>query len=196
MSSALAGYRLAAHQLKAAYDALDPVQIYKPVQDVMPKPGEHVLDIGAGTGRDAAWWQAAGCHVTAVEPVTDLWAHPAIPVVQDELPDLPKLVERNLTFDVIILTGIWHHLSPKQRKSAIPVLKSQLKPAGRLVFNLRHGPCPSDRPGYACNPSFEAKNLVTHGFEMHFQRYSESIQHENSKRKVTWTWIAADYPRV
>lgn len=188
MSEALAGYRSAARQLKHAYDALDPALIYGSVNDVLPKSGDRVLDIGAGTGRDAAWFAHMGCHVTAVEPVTELWAHPEIPMIPDQL---PNLVERKLTFDVIIITGVWHHLSPDQRKDAIPVLWSRLKPAGKLLFNLRHGPCAKDRPGFRVSAFEEREVLIRHRFKTVFQRHVPSVQIQNTKNDVTWMWICA-----
>ena len=60
-----------------------------------------VLDIGAGSGRDAAWFAARGHSVVAVEPAASLRAEararhpePSIEWLDDRLPELEAVTAR------------------------------------------------------------------------------------------------------
>lgn len=51
------------------WEALSSDQQWGPVRDLIPvRPGAFALDIGAGTGRDAAWLASLGLEVVAAEP--------------------------------------------------------------------------------------------------------------------------------
>ncbi|MGL4637052.1 MAG: class I SAM-dependent methyltransferase [Beijerinckiaceae bacterium] len=111
-----------------------------------------VLDVGAGTGRDAAALAAMGHTVVAVEPTKELrefgsmrHASPAITWLDDHLPALPATVMLGQSFDLILLTAVVMHLDVNERKAAFAVLASLLAPKGQLVFSLRYGPVPEGR---------------------------------------------------
>lgn len=95
----LRGYAAAATaDLIAAYDSLSSADIYVHVRDLFPIGTARVADIGAGTGRDAAWFAGSGHDVVAVEPVRELREagqalHTAsnIQWLDDRLPDLASL---------------------------------------------------------------------------------------------------------
>lgn len=73
MDDILEGYEAAAMPaLIARFDAIPSEEIYAPVVDLMPTRPARVVDIGAGTGRDAAWFARQGHDVLAVEPVRAL----------------------------------------------------------------------------------------------------------------------------
>jgi hypothetical protein len=68
----LEGYAAAATPaFIAAYDRLSPESIYEHVIDLLPGRRAKVADIGAGTGRDAAWFACQGHYVFAAEPVRE-----------------------------------------------------------------------------------------------------------------------------
>ncbi len=188
MSDPLAGYAADAASLIPAYEAIDPPTLYRHVTDWIPKPGETVLDIGAGTGRDAAHWRALGCDVTAVEPVAALWAYPNLPALRDTLPHLVKVVALGRTFDVIMLTGVLHHLSCPARDAAFPVLRDLLNPAGRMVLSLRHGPAPADRPAYPICPDQISEVAQANDLEQVSMVSTPSIGARNIAAGVHWTW--------
>ncbi len=52
----------------AQYETLLFEQVHGCLVDLLPEPGATVLDVGAGSGRDAAWFAARGYEVVAVEP--------------------------------------------------------------------------------------------------------------------------------
>jgi protein-L-isoaspartate O-methyltransferase len=68
----LAGYTADAAALIAPFEAIVSASLFAPVEPYLPAPPGRVLDIGAGTGRDAAWLVSLGFDVVAVEPVTGL----------------------------------------------------------------------------------------------------------------------------
>lgn len=119
---------------------------------LLPSTPSTVLDVGAGTGGDAAWFASKGHGVVAVESTDSLrlagielhGAH-SFEWVDDSLPDLARLRARHERFDVVMLTAVWMHLDELERRRAMPRLASLLAPGGVLVMSIRHGPAPSER---------------------------------------------------
>ncbi|REN11303.1 class I SAM-dependent methyltransferase, partial [Mycobacterium tuberculosis] len=76
-----------------------------------PDVPARVLDIGAGSGRDAAALAALGHRVVAVEPTPELRAegmrrHAALPIewIDDHLPGLHRVQALGVRHDLILLT--------------------------------------------------------------------------------------------
>lgn len=110
-----------------------------------------VLDIGAGSGRDAAWFASRNAKVLAVEPSQKLrelaqseHGSESIDWLDDCLPTLKKINKRK--FDLIWLSAIWMHVDPKVRPTAFNKLTELLSPNGLIMVSLRHGESPPDRP--------------------------------------------------
>ncbi|MFE7927516.1 class I SAM-dependent methyltransferase [Streptomyces sp. NPDC057456] len=117
--------------------------------DLLPLPGVRAMDVGAGTGRDAAALARRGYEVTAVEPVRELAdvarhlnPHQKVRWVQDALPDLGRLTGG---FSLVLLSAVWMHLPPAERGPAMRRLAELLTPDGLLVISLRRGKPPTDR---------------------------------------------------
>src|SRR4051812_45736794 len=68
----LSGYEESSAGLIDRFEAIDPAALYASVAEAFPDAPRRILDIGAGTGRDAAWLAAQGHQVLAVEPVDAL----------------------------------------------------------------------------------------------------------------------------
>lgn len=105
-----------------------------------------ILDVGSGSGRDAAWFASKGHAVTAVEPADRLRElaktnHDCdcIQWVDDCLPELQKIRSLKSTFDLILLSAVWMHIDPKQRSEAFDTLVSLLRSNGQLILTLRTG---------------------------------------------------------
>ncbi|MGW1409720.1 class I SAM-dependent methyltransferase [Streptomyces sp. NPDC002403] len=110
-----------------------------------------MLDVGAGTGRDAAALAARGHDVVAVEPTAELREHArrlhtgsGIVWVDDALPDL-ALSGHPDRFDAVFVTAVWMHLDAGERRRAMARVAALLVPGGRFFVNLRHGPVPEGR---------------------------------------------------
>ena len=118
-------------------------------------PG-NALDVGAGSGRDARFLADRGFTVTAVEPADAMRElaiqlssmHPNIKFLADSLPYLPKIQESKQQFNLGLLSAVWMHLSPTERRQALPVLFDLLLPQGLLVLTLRHGNFTDGRLNY------------------------------------------------
>ncbi|WP_235488188.1 class I SAM-dependent methyltransferase [Streptomyces roseoverticillatus] len=127
-------------------------EVHREVLHLFPSAPSSVLDIGAGSGRDAAALAARGHRVVAVEPTTEmrtlgrrLHADRTIAWIDDALPGLPRLSAQQLRFDLILLTAVWMHLDEQQRSSAMARLAGLLEAGGRVILSLRHGPVPEGR---------------------------------------------------
>ena len=68
----LDGYARAEPDIISRFESISSEELYRPVESIMPTNPKSVLDIGAGTGRDAAWFADRGAKVLAVEPVARL----------------------------------------------------------------------------------------------------------------------------
>lgn len=146
------GYAKEADALAEQYERLRFADVQRHVLPLVPAKPSRVLDIGAGTGRDAAGFAALGHTVVAVEPTAALRAkaaslHPSprIEWLDDGLPDLPRLSGRGETFDVVMLTAVWMHLDDGQRRRAMPRVARLVASGGVASFSLRHGPVPPGR---------------------------------------------------
>src|SRR3984893_9285327 len=89
------GYAEEAEELFKLYENIPAADLHRAVLHLIPTAPSSILDIGSGTGRDAAWLAAQGHRVVAVEP-TDamripamaLHVSPRIEWLNDSLPDL------------------------------------------------------------------------------------------------------------
>lgn len=146
------GYADAADALVRQYESVSFTDAHAPVMHLLPRPPARVLDIGAGTGRDAAGFAALGHSVVAVEPTAELRTRamelhpsPRIEWLDDSLPELSLLSERGETFHVVMLTAVWMHLDEQQRHHAMPRVAALVRPGGLMMISLRHGPVPEGR---------------------------------------------------
>jgi SAM-dependent methyltransferase len=146
------GYAEQAETLVSQYDGISFAAVHKDVLHLIPRAPCRALDIGAGTGRDAAALADMGHRVVAVEPVAEFRAraavlHPSphIEWLDDHLPELAQLSGRRENFDLILLSAVWMHLDKEQRRQAMPRVASLLLETGVLVLSLRHGPIPPGR---------------------------------------------------
>lgn len=119
------------------------------VLDLLPPAPASAVDIGAGTGRDAAALAGRGYQVWAIEPVRELrevaqQLHPSEDVcwMEDSLPDLSGLEG---PFELVLLSAVWMHLPASARGRAMERLAELLAPGGLLVISLRRGVPPTDR---------------------------------------------------
>ncbi len=113
-------------EFAAAYDAIGFTDIHRGAMPFLPAAPGLVLDIGAGSGRDAAWFAARGWDVIAAEPAAArrdqaMRTHPstAIRWVDDSLPALAAIHRLGLAFDLIWLSGVWMHVAPADRPRAM-----------------------------------------------------------------------------
>jgi SAM-dependent methyltransferase len=151
-ASGTEGYGEAADALLKPYESVSFADVHRDTLHLFPPPPSRVLDVGAGTGRDAAALAALGHTVVAVEPTPELRAHgqrlhhsAAITWIDDALPDLDKVPAPGERFDLVLLTAVWMHLDPGQRERAMARIADLVQPGGLVTLLLRHGSVPEGR---------------------------------------------------
>ncbi len=162
----LDSYNRLAGEIVPDYESLAFEETHPAALDLLPPPPASILDVGAGTGRDAAWFAARGHAVVAVEPSRELrlagrklHESPAIEWIDDCLPELGAVYEAESKFDLIWLSAMWMHVPPVDRARAFQALASLLNPGGCMMFSLRLGPLPPERPMAPVN-SAEIRELA------------------------------------
>lgn len=148
-------YSERAEEFTATYESLTFEQVHQQLLDLMPEKGSAVLDIGAGSGRDAAWFAQRGCDVVAVEPAQgmiekarEIHTELQINWVRDGLPDLTETIKLGMSFDLILLSAVWMHIKPNEKPRAFRKLAALLRPGGRLIISLRTGSFNDGRESY------------------------------------------------
>jgi SAM-dependent methyltransferase len=185
------GYAAEADELAVRYESFTFEEAHKGVLKVLPTSGK-VLDIGAGTGRDAAGFAARGHDVLAVEPTREMRAHgerlhpnPRIEWLDDALPDLAHVRARGETFAIVMLTAVWMHLDAAERKAAMPVLAALVAPGGYLSISLRHGPVPPGRRMFDIGVDETQALAAPFGLTGIFRR--EGMRDELNRSDVSWS---------
>jgi SAM-dependent methyltransferase len=174
---------------------------YAAVLHLLPAAPSRILDIGAGSGKDAADFAALGHTVLAVEPTPVLLAgaiarhaHPSITWLNDGLPDLDAARSRGETFDLILLSAVWMHLDEAQRRRAMPNVAALLAEGGVMILSLRHGPVPPGRRMFEVSADETIGLARTEGLSLVLQEERGSIQAANRLAGVTWTILAFKNP--
>lgn len=137
-------YDAHARDLADGYEGLDAETTHPRLFEMLRgAKGARILDVGAGTGRDAAALAGLGHHVTAVEPSAVMLRlarglHPGNDVlwISDAMPALGKVKG---TYDVIVLSAVWMHVPPSDRAAAFSRLFDLVAPRGRIYMTLRLG---------------------------------------------------------
>ncbi|MDU9002392.1 class I SAM-dependent methyltransferase [Sedimentitalea todarodis] len=197
------GYAAVAESLIARYEALSCEEIYQHVMDMFPQAPARIIDIGAGTGRDAGWLAARGYTVTAVEPVPafraaarQLHAGKGIVCVDDRLPALASVRSMGEQFDVLLLGGVWHHLPVTEQDTAWVALADLMAPGAVAILSLRHGPGVPGRPAFEVDDDRLARSAGRQGLFEVRRVPADSIQAGNRAAAVSWTWLVLQMKRA
>jgi SAM-dependent methyltransferase len=191
------GYAEQADELFKCYEDFSAADAHRAVMHLIPTAHSRVLDIGSGTGRDAAWLAAMGHRVVAAEP-TDamrlramaLHPSPGIEWLNDSLPDLAILRSRSERFDLVMLTAVWMHLDEEQRRQAMPNLASLLARGGTIIMTLRHGPVPPGRRMFEVSAAETIELAEMQALHPVLNLHLESSQEQNRAAEITWTKLA------
>ena len=189
-----AGYGSRATELVAQYESITFEAVHRDVIHLFPRKTADVLDIGAGSGRDAAALAARGHRVVAVEPTPELrhegerlHALPNLEWVDDHLPMLRVMRSKARRFDLILLTAVWMHLDETERKTAMFAVAELLNAGGLVVMSLRHGPVPDGRRMF----DVSADETIALGMQAGLQEHHCSKREDMLGRgDVTWSLIA------
>jgi SAM-dependent methyltransferase len=169
--SATAFYDENAQWLAFGYERLDSEHVHPDLFAYLAqRPSQRILDIGAGSGRDAAALAERGHIVTAVDPSGKMLeiakhGHAGMPIkwIQDSLPALQHVQG---SFDVILLSAVWMHIPPDEREDAFQRVAELLTDQGAIYITLRMGPDDPQRGIWAVSVQ-QLENLAgDEGFEI------------------------------
>ena len=192
--SSTSGYAEQADDLFVRYEARAASETHAHWRHLFPEPPVRTLDIGAGTGRDAAWFASLGHTVLAVEPVAalrlraaKLHPEPEITWLEDILPDLTNTRAREEVFGMVMMNAVWMHLTKDERATGMERISTLLAPGARLFMSLRHGPIPEGRRMFDVTGEETIALAAAHGLQSISHIRKTSIMAENKARGVEWT---------
>ena len=189
-----AGYGANASILAAQYESITFADVYRDLLHLFPVRPSAVLDIGAGSGRDAAELARRGHQVVAAEPTAELrfegqqlHGSLAIEWVDDHLPTLTVVRQSNRRFDVVLLTAVWMHLDPDEREVAMEAIAQLTADDGQVFMSLRHGPIPEGRRMFDVSAEDTIRLAARHGL-----RCDHEVKREDmlGRPDVRWSFLA------
>jgi SAM-dependent methyltransferase len=151
----IAYYQTHARRLTRRYEKAEVEQLHRRLLAAFPA-GAQLLDVGSGSGREAAFLLSRGFRVTCLEPSPAMIDHAlsyhselAGRIIRGRLPDeLPVEAER---FDGIYAVASLMHLYRRQLPAALAQLYRALLPGGTLLFSV-----PLSRPDLTASGYDEA----------------------------------------
>lgn len=153
--SSVAVYDQNAEFFLRQYESLDFHEVHADILDLLPNRASLVIDIGAGSGRDAHGLARLGYVVDAVEPAAEmrkraqaLHPDPNIRWIDDRLPKLRNVVASGRRYALVLLSAVWMHIEPNDRPDSMKTLTRILDTDGILVITLRLGPPEPSRDIY------------------------------------------------
>lgn len=193
------GYADEAPLLFERYEKIEFSKAHGPVQHLFPTKPSDIVDIGAGTGRDAAHMALQGHSVLAVEPTSELREPAALmrpsqnlDWLNDSLPNLSELLKRGKTYDVVMLNAVWMHLDERQRNVGMRNIAMLTHLGSRVFMSLRHGLVPKGRRMFEVSGDETVRLAEQHGFDSLVNARSASIQNENKAAGVSWTHVVLE----
>jgi SAM-dependent methyltransferase len=191
-------YDAHAPDLVRRYEAINPANLHSWLSGLLPNAPGTVLDIGAGSGRDAGWFAAQGYDVVAVEPSTRMRSEaerlhpdPRIRWINDQLPDLTVVGPLAISFDVVMLSAVWQHVRPSQRDRAFRKIAALVRSGGLLAITLRSGPSPPRSEMHPVSLDEIDRLARNHGFAVD---KVEQTDDQQGRSDVSWTSVALRLP--
>lgn len=197
MSSTIDFYHHNALTLSHQYNSVSFESVHHSWKPYWPLAGDKVLDVGAGSGRDARWMQQQGCEVIAIEPSNALrelgaeYTGVEVTWINDALPALNRTENLGMRFDLILVSAVWMHLPSSYRERAFRKLSNLLAPNGRLIITLRHGEFDDQRQGYPVSVE-ELEQLAKNSALQ--VRHIDGSKDQLNRSEVWWQTVVMTLP--
>lgn len=170
----------------------------------------HVLEYGCGIGRNIPFLESAFSH--AVIHGSDI-SEASLDVARRLNPEVyffneNDLKEQDREYDLIFVAGVFHHIPPDSRDSAILGLRRRLKNDGK-IFIFEHNPfnpvtrrivdrCPYDEDAVLLRPSELKRRLRNGGLKIVDQAYCLFIPPELKfmlplEKYLSWLPLGGQY---
>jgi SAM-dependent methyltransferase len=128
------------------------------------------LDVGCGSGRDAAWLARHRWRVTAVDPSIAMLEgakriHRSLRIrwIKDGLPKLEKVVSLGTAYDLVLLSAVWMHI-PENRQAESAATVARLTAHGGIVnLTIRSGAGEPERGFHDTDVDLLAAKFAGHG---------------------------------
>jgi SAM-dependent methyltransferase len=182
------------------YEKVSPEKVNAQWSHFIPATKSLALDVGSGSGRDAAWLAEKGHEIIAVEPADklrkkseELHPHSSIHWINDSLPALKEVYKLNLRFDLILVSAVWMHIAPGLRDRSFRKLINLLRPGGKLILTLRHGISSDERTMYTTESEEIYKLANRYAVDVVLNTKSDD---QLGRSEVSWTtmvlWLPDD----
>lgn len=198
MSKAVDWYDDHAERMSALYETAGFDSVHDWLVGSLPPPPATVLDVGAGSGRDASWLAARGYRVVAAEPSASMRAlarrlHPGASIrwIDDRLPTLAAVSRIGLSFDLVLLSAVWMHIPERDRSHSLRKMIALLKPGGILAMSFREGPAREEADIHRVTLD-EVKTLVREDGARPEIRFEASLSME--REGLRWNQVAIGLP--
>lgn len=198
MDNAISWYDGNAQTASKRYDSIAVSTVHGWFENLLPTAPATALDVGAGSGRDAAWLAAKGFDVVAVEPSKEMRRigkanHPdgTFQWIDDRLPSLSVITRLGIAFDVILVSAVWMHLAQDNRSRAFRKLINLLKPGGMMMISLRIGLSDDERRFHTV--SMRELQMLARDHGAYVERNVESVDH-CGRTGVGWMSAAVRLP--
>lgn len=187
-------------QLLQQYNSVSFESVHQDWLEFLPAKSSLILDVGAGSGRDAFWLYDQGYQLIAVDPVVEFFGHykkneqsshhnGKFEWIVDSLPELHSLEKYNNQISLILLSAVWMHLTTKERIQSFHTFSKLNKKNGLLVISLRHGKSPDERLMY----SVSIDEIETIANECHYQiKAIKQSDDQLSRAEVFWETIVLE----
>jgi SAM-dependent methyltransferase len=146
MTKIVDSYNLKADELAKQYESVSFEEVHSDILDLLPKNPSAILDVGGGTGRDAAALAKRDHTVYVAEPAEkmrelgkQLHSNTNIRWVSDSLPKLDTIKKNGKKFDFILVSAVWMHIPPDEQEEAFSSLQNLLNQGGILAISFRSG---------------------------------------------------------
>lgn len=167
-----------AKQLAARYESTTTEKALAPFTCILKQydgTDRMALDIGSGSGRDAAWLADHGWHVDAVDgsaalldEAKNLHGRTGITFIHDRAPDFRTIRSRHKRYDAILMAAFLFHFDQEERNIILRHCADMLSPDGLIYMTLRQGPLMPDRHIYAVAPDEIGTFAQSHGLSSHY----------------------------